>query len=137
MTNKKLNRLLSILDEYEISLNLTAEELKLLPNQLVDVLETTYKKSDIIAIILVTFKNLTSKAEYEKQMLSCPPILGELEPLIGYNEPDLTPCKPLRFRSETDMPKIIDFDSSYKLGPSEEVHKRILIQNNIFKNKGK
>lgn len=137
MTNKKLNRLLSILDEHEISLDITAEELKLLPNDLVDVLENVYKTSDIIVIILATLKGTKSKVEHENELLACPPILGELEPLIGHDKPDLTPCKPLRYRSDKDMPEIIDFADDLKLleqGPPEEVYKRrILTHKSWFK----
>ena len=61
MTNDKLNKLLRILDQNEISLDITEEELIELPDNLIGKLENCQFKTDIITILLEEIKMLKDK----------------------------------------------------------------------------
>ena len=67
MLDYNLNRLLTILDNYEISLDITLDELALLPDDLVDYLETLNDKTDIITVLIINIRDLKEKIEEHNQ----------------------------------------------------------------------
>ena len=66
MTNNNVDRLLSILEKYEINLDITEEELSLLPDNIIDRLEYENSKYTIISILSEEISYLRDRIHSEK-----------------------------------------------------------------------